>query len=1149
MELPAELHLGTVRLQVSAIEEDFDITLGDSAPEKPATTGPKVVLKTAAPAHAPPPPTPAKNKEVAGHYTKGRELARGGMGAILEADDQLLGRTVAMKVILGREADEDARLRFIREATVLARLEHPNIVPIHEMGKDADGNLFYTMKMVAGDTLQAIIKDLRAEKPETVAYYTLDRLLTIFRKVCDALAFAHSKGVVHRDLKPENIMVGAFGEVLVMDWGLAKILDDSDQAAAEEQRATAPPMPAGFEELSDAQLQSNDTNLTMDGQVMGSPQYMSPEQAQGRVAEVVESSDIFSLGGVLYALLTLRPPVEGRTLRQVLDNVKTGNIRPPTDHNPAVSSAKASPVEPSKVSQPDEEFALPHCPAGRVPTALSAVCMKALAVDPADRFPAVGEFAADIESYQGGFATSAETIGFIGQLALLIRRHKGIAISVAAAIAVILVLSSGFVMRLNTEKLAAQESEREARAAEVVAEKAKEVAVQKEKETSRALARSALSLAEAALREADAQAMQSALEDVPKDLRDNTWTYLLSRANSSLAVIRTATNMIEGVAAHPKQPGVFAVADRSHMLSLIDVRGPEKLWESKITFGRPSKFGLYRVAFSRNGERIAIGRESPGGIVIYDSSDGRKVKAWNAPPTERLEFGSRGKLLQQEKVQPYPGLTMWNAAKGTKMWSAERQNRGPGIGCQGIFTPDGNAVITYTTADRLRILRGSDGGVARELGGEMYGYFWRMAVNPDGRSIFVSHEKGRECISLEDGSVQYGLPLQRKREMVHVHYSADGTQVVTATEMNDGRQAIEVWNARTGELLRKLLGGQGTAVGLSIHPLSDELLITGANARAWDLVGQPPNWSRDRPDINRGGDAVPWGNDLIFGRPGPREGSEPWGLFQPDGDRLRTIWEAPNGDRRDYVAEVSKDGKVAAITLPGFNPSVWILKNQGPEPEMEKLTETNFKAFRLRIAADGGTLALMKAIDKIGLEIISTSTGRITVKPDLKGVIRINDLAFLGSNRIIGLATTGQARGNSNSQEELILWNSDNGAVIQRRAHPSAMDSLALAPSGQKIAEAGVDKNLRVRNAETLEIERQFRIHDGPITAIAWHPTKAMIATGSSDLTVRLWDVESRELLSERKGLLKPPSAIRFTPNGNRMIVTTSVDVRIWDLD
>jgi serine/threonine protein kinase len=205
-------------------------------------------------------------------YTFVKELARGGMGTVYLAEDRELNRLVALKVLNTPEVTEDLRSRMVREAQIIARLEHPGIVPVHDVGTLPDGRIFYAMKFVRGSRLDEY----------AVENASLRDRLRKFQAACDAVAFAHAHGVIHRDLKPQNIMIGSFGEVLVLDWGVAKIRDDAVSSPAFQ---------------------------TMEGTVIGTRHYMSPEQARGEIDQLDERADVYSLGAVLYFLLKDQPKV------------------------------------------------------------------------------------------------------------------------------------------------------------------------------------------------------------------------------------------------------------------------------------------------------------------------------------------------------------------------------------------------------------------------------------------------------------------------------------------------------------------------------------------------------------------------------------------------------------------------------------------------------------------------------------------------------------------------------------------------------------------------------------------------------------------------------------------------------------------------
>ena len=270
-------------------------------------------------------------------------VARGGMGVVYAALDQTLDRRVALKVLDSPAADSNLARRLHREARVLALLEHPGIVPVHDVGTLSDGRVFYTMKFVEGQRLDKHIE----------AVTTLPDRLRLFLRICDAVAFAHARGVLHRDLKPANVMVGAFGEVLVLDWGLAKILrTQSANAPEEDPEATifSTPHPDSASSRS-----TQETQATGQGTILGTPGYMSPEQASGDVERVNERSDIFSLGAVLRFLC-------------------------------APASAASAP---------------------RQDKSLAAICAKATANDPALRYANVSELAADVSRYLDGLPVSA----------------------------------------------------------------------------------------------------------------------------------------------------------------------------------------------------------------------------------------------------------------------------------------------------------------------------------------------------------------------------------------------------------------------------------------------------------------------------------------------------------------------------------------------------------------------------------------------------------------------------------------------------------------------------------------------------------------------------------------------------------------------
>jgi eukaryotic-like serine/threonine-protein kinase len=289
-----------------------------------------------------------------------RPHARGGLGAVFVAVDTELNREVALKQILDHHADDpELRRRFLLEAEITGGLEHPGIVPVYSLGSYHDGRPYYSMRFIRGDSL----RDAIARFHNADAYRSdpggrsleLRKLLRGFIDVCNAVEYAHSRGVLHRDIKPGNVIVGRYGETLVVDWGLAKPMGHAVSEAAADERTLVPSSGSGSAE-------------TMPGSAVGTPAYMSPEQASGDLGRLGTRSDVYSLGATLYCLLTGRPPFHGDAL-EVLARVRHGDIPPPTTIDPSIDPA------------------------------LAAVCMKAMATRPEDRYSSCRALAEEVERW------------------------------------------------------------------------------------------------------------------------------------------------------------------------------------------------------------------------------------------------------------------------------------------------------------------------------------------------------------------------------------------------------------------------------------------------------------------------------------------------------------------------------------------------------------------------------------------------------------------------------------------------------------------------------------------------------------------------------------------------------------------------------
>jgi serine/threonine-protein kinase len=359
-------------------------------------------------------PSTVDTPPVAGPYTELTPHARGGLGEVLRATDPGLHRTVAVKRLLDRRADDSAsRARFLQEAEITARLEHPGVVPVYGLFHDG-GRPCYAMRFVQGQTVDEAMTAYHAGPPDPLAFR---RLLQSFQQVCQTVAYTHNRGVIHRDLKPSNVMLGRFGETLVVDWGLAKAVGRTDEVRAVSPDATLQPTGGS----------STDTEL---GAAVGTPAYMSPEQAAGRWDVVGPASDVYGLGAVLYTLLTGRAPLEKGNWPEMQQKIQRGDFPRPRQLKPGV------------------------------PRTLEAVCLKAMALEPHDRYASAEALAADVEHWLADEPVTAYREPAATRLFRWGRRHRPL-VAGAAALLLTAVAALGVGMVLLGQAGARTEQQRQ----------------------------------------------------------------------------------------------------------------------------------------------------------------------------------------------------------------------------------------------------------------------------------------------------------------------------------------------------------------------------------------------------------------------------------------------------------------------------------------------------------------------------------------------------------------------------------------------------------------------------------------------------------------------------------------------------------------
>ncbi len=1019
--------------------------------------------------------------------------AKGGLGRVSVAEDIELERQVALKELLDRHADHpETQARFIQEAKITGSLEHPGVVPIYGLGRTSTGRPYYAMRFIEGTSLATAIEHLHQPGLPAEEYRReLRRLINRFVAVCNTLHYAHTRGVIHRDIKPSNIMLGEFGETLVVDWGLAKHFDAQDEIQPLSDHFPTP------------SLSSSDSTRTTIGSVVGTPQFMSPEQAAGQIGLIGPASDIYSLGATLFYLLSGKTAAAGDSMTELLANVRSGELR------------KLESLQPG------------------VPKSLIAICQKAMALAIPDRYQTAAEFADDLERWLGDEPVTAYRESWTDRLVRWNRRHRAWFRALSFAGLAIMITLSISLLLINEQK---QNAVHERNTAQ-------QLAIEKS-----ALATEQQQLREAAEWQAAERSIERTLLLCDKDpaggllalSRDLAETERIGATDlqlfvrSQLGRWANEVHTLEEVVKTDRPIQLF-IADPSRQRALICDAEDEPEWRSlqdgsPLNEGLPTGGPVTQAVISPDQKQLAAATAQPH-VTIFDletNSDAQTIPL--AEPATVLTFSPTNNLLL---IGTGKQAQLWDLGEHKLL---EAKVELPQKIAGAVFHPKLPLLYLADWAGNINIyntdLTPSD-RPPLECGYPIYA----LAIHPQGKYLASGDLSNRAVLwDLETGS-RWLSPLVHQGFVLRLEFDRTGERLITSS----ADLCVRMWEVASGRMIGSPMRHTHVAPAFNLSADGQTLWVacTDNALRRYRTAGSPSR----RLKVPKNGNVVALhartNDQTLLGITSTLIAGE----LRLDGQLLKWV-----RDQQKFEPMPSQTVSFGELTH-FSNDGRWLATRDATNEQRVTIWNTLEDKLVASIDLDAKVTALLlnnvpAAKDYQAEIVIGTDSGQVNhyrLAPEPKLLAqhlhtgRVSTLNWLAAPASAPKLVSGAW------DQTVRIWSPtiDQVDPLVSLEHSSLLTSVACTDDGSEFLTGGSDGAVRLWDGVTYQQRGGVIPHPARVTALRYWGTRNLIVA-TADGEIWFWDRILRQSIGKPLNVGREVIALELSHDGKSLFVASA---------